>query len=331
MKQKITQIKLFGIIMTVALLSTVLIFSTTTSALASTTMYSGRAIGINIDTNLIDMSISDTGDLDSQGGTIDTALVSANHELVNANVLLAVTSGFDNVAQSESATSDVTLLPGHTNEITADFVRAESKAVCDEVSGQSEIVNLMIGGNSVMVSGNPNQTITVPGVFELIINEQIPTDEENEIVVNALRLTLATGEEVIVSHTKSGVSCGTDDPTPKDFVTGGGFIKDDDRANFGFVSGIKPNVDSVSGQFNYVDKKNNMHLKSTEITSYDGHDDTRTFSGTATINGNGNYSFTVTVTDNGEPGKQTDLFAIEVSNGYNKNGLLQGGNIQLHS
>ena len=41
-------------------------------------------------------------------------------------------------------------------------------------------------------------------------------------------------------------------------------------------------------------------------------------------------TYTVDVTDNGEPGRGSDLFSLRLSNGYTASGTLAGGNIQLH-
>jgi len=52
--------------------------------------------------------------------------------------------------------------------------------------------------------------------------------------------------------------------------------------------------------------------------------------GTATVNGSGSFGFQVNVCDNGEPGKDSDTFSINMSDGYTAAGTLRGGNIQLH-
>lgn len=299
------------------------------------TTFSGRAIGVSIDTAIVDLKLADTGELPPEGGEIDaTVLTISQDNLVEANVVLSVTMGFDSKAESEAATAQVVLLSGSANEITAEFVRANSVATCDGASGSSEIVNLRLAGQQIAVSGEPNQTVSVPGILTLVINEQIDssTDETNEITVNALHLILATGEEVIVSSASSDITCKEDRVVPKDFVTGGGFINvDGGKANFGFVAGFKPHQDTVSGQFNYIDHMAGIHVKSVSITSYAGTGNTRTFSGEAKINGELGFTFTVIVTDNGEPGRNSDIFSIEISNGYNASGVLAGGNVQLHS
>jgi len=39
----------------------------------------------------------------------------------------------------------------------------------------------------------------------------------------------------------------------------------------------------------------------------------------------------VDIADNGEPGRDTDTFTLTLSTGYSAGGVLNGGNIQLHS
>jgi hypothetical protein len=52
--------------------------------------------------------------------------------------------------------------------------------------------------------------------------------------------------------------------------------------------------------------------------------------GTATVNGAGAFGFEVMVCDNGEPGKDSDTFSINMSDGYSASGTLSGGNVQIH-
>src|SRR3989442_15459241 len=110
----------------------------------------------------------------------------------------------------------------------------------------------------------PNKVIGVAGLFRLVINEQIAFSDDRTaaITVNALHLTLVTGDEVIVSSAHSDITCGQGAPTPKDFVTGGGFIETPDgKAHFGFVAGVKPRHPSLSGARNYLDPAAGNHAK----------------------------------------------------------------------
>src|SRR5438445_1944009 len=297
------------------------------------TTYSGRAFGASVHVGLLDAKFADTGNLPAEGGEIDATTVTVHTDPAQAEVLLSITMGFDEKAESEAATAAVTLLPGSTNEITAAFVRAQSVATCSGASGESELVELRLGGQPIVVSSAPNQVIGVAGVFTLVINEQIDSshDRTAAITVNALHLTLVTGDEVIVSSAHSDITCGQGAPTPKDFVTGGGFIETPDgKANFGFVAGFKPGQPSLSGALNYLDHGAGIHVKASTVTGYRGEDRTRTFSGDATVNGESGFTYTVTVADFAEPGRGADTFEIWLSTGYHASGKLAGGNIQLH-
>ena len=300
------------------------------------TTFSGRAFGVFVHTAFLNLKFADTGDLPAEGGEIDATVLTVNTDVARADVLLSITMGFDHRAQSDAAVADVTLLPGSPNQITAVFVSAKSVATCNGVSGSSELVNLMVGTTAIVVGTAPNQEVNVPGVLRLVINEQIDTSNgrTSSITVNALHLTLFTGDEVIVSSAHSDITCGSSgNPVPKDFMTGGGFIEvNGGKANFGFVAGLKPGKTTIGGQLNYLDHASGLKVKAETITAYDGTGSTtRRFSGDATVNGAAGYTFTVIASDVAEPGRGADTFSISLSNGYRASGTLAGGNIQLHT
>src|SRR2546422_3542421 len=127
------------------------------------TTYSGRAFGASVHVGPLDAKFADTGNLPAEGGEIDATTVTVHTDPAQAEVLLSVTMGFDEKAESEAATASVTLLPGSANEITAAFVRAHSVATCTGVFGESELVDLRLGGQPIVVSSAPNQVIGVAG------------------------------------------------------------------------------------------------------------------------------------------------------------------------
>jgi len=313
-------------------------WTTTTS-----TSFSGRAIGVSVTAPLVGtLTLADTGPLPSQGGELDATVLTVSTAYAQADVLLSVTTGFDQTARSEAAVADVTLLPGTSNQVTADFVRSQAVATCSGVSGSSDLVNLQVSGQTITVSGQPNQQVSVPGVLTLVINEQIVSSGggTNSITVNALDLTTIGGIRVIVSSAHSDITCVTPPPpVQKNFMTGGGFIVVNGyHANFGFVAGFKPGKSAPSGQLTYTDHGKGMKAKATSIDTYAPSGNTgttRTFTGQAEVNGVSGYSFTVTATDNGEPGKGNDYFSITLTNPsgfyYHAQDSLGGGNIQLHA
>src|SRR5713226_5465490 len=96
----------------------------------SSTTFSGRAIGVSVKSPILNADLADTGPLPPQGGELDATVLHVQNQLAQADVLLSVTMGFDSTAQSSAATSDLTLLPGNINQVTADLVRSDSQATC---------------------------------------------------------------------------------------------------------------------------------------------------------------------------------------------------------
>jgi hypothetical protein len=149
------------------------------------------------------------------------------------------------------------------------------------------------------------------------------------------RIWALNGAVTMISNTISVCSGNSVPNEPKvcrDFVTGGGAIKiaGKEKATFGVSGGIKNS--KFWGALTYNDhSKNGLKVKSTKVTSYIFIDAvTRQIEGVAKINGQGSFTYKVIVVDNGEPGRN-DSFKLELSNGYSASGLLQNGNIQLHT
>jgi hypothetical protein len=314
------------------------------------TTFSGHAFAAFVNTPLTGpMFISDTGQLSPSGGARSDALLDTRdlglttlNSVLTAEVLAASTSGASGKADSSASLANVVVLPGNAAQVTASFVQAESHATCSGVSGSSQLAGLTFGGTAIMVTGEPNQTVTLPGGATLIINEQTPTSNgtSRQIQVNALHLTVPGVAEVILSSAESDINCaGTQSQGPcHDFVTGGGWIitTGTSHGNFGSDAGFKDGSLTPTVHLNYIDHASGMKVKATSITAYGpGRTATsRHFTGSAAINGVDGYTYVVDVADNGEPGKDTDIFSITLSNNgrvmYQAGGTLSGGNIQLH-
>ena len=98
--------------------------------------------------------------------------------------------------------------------------------------------------------------------------------------------------------------------------------------NFGF-NAFEP---TPSGQLNYLDKENNIHLVSDSITSFTQTGPNKvTFTGTGHV-GSSMVTFQVDVEDNGEPGIGNDKFRIVIMGSVTstRDGTLTQGNIQFH-
>ncbi len=305
-------------------------------ASANNTTFSGEATVVQATVvGLPPIVLSDTGALDSTGGAREASLLDANVlGLLTAEVLHASTVGQGQRSSSEASVANVTLTVGG-NTISAGLLRARATAECHNgtasVSGSSEIVDLVVNGQAVVVSGQPNQTISLP-VGRVIINEQQSSVSGNtgDITVNALHVVVDGVADVIISSAHADITCGGPVCPGGDFVTGGGWITgtpSGERGTFGVAGGIKNG--GLWGHLTYIDHGTNMKVKGTGVTAYTvTGPTTRHIEGTAEIDGRSG-SYQVDVSDNGEPGRK-DTFSIMLSNRYSASGLLIGGNIQLH-
>jgi len=306
------------------------------SASANNTTFSGEATVVQATVvGLPPIVLSDTGALDSTGGAREASLLDANVlGLLTAEVLHASTVGQGQRSSSEASVANVTLTVGG-NTISAGLLRARATAECHNgtasVSGSSEIVDLVVNGQAIVVSGQPNQTISLP-VGRVIINEQQSSVSGNtgDITVNALHVMVDGVADVIISSAHADITCGGPVCPGGDFVTGGGWITgtpSGERGTFGVAGGIKNG--GLWGHLTYIDHGTNMKVKGTGVTAYTvTGPTTRHIEGTAEIDGRSG-SYQVDVSDNGEPGRK-DTFSIMLSNRYSASGLLIGGNIQLH-
>ena len=255
--------------LTISLLLMSLLFWPAQSASANNTTFSGEATVVQATIAAPPplgpqtIVLSDTGALDSTGGAREASLLDANVlGLLTAEVLHASTVGQGQRSSSEASVANVTLTVGG-NTITAGLLRASATAECHNgtasVSGSSEIVDLVVNGQAVVVSGQPNQTISLP-VGRVIINEQQSSVRGNtgDITVNALHVMVDGVADVIISSAHADITCGGPVCPGGDFVTGGGWITgtpSGERGTFGVAGGIKNGA--LWGHLTYIDHGQN--------------------------------------------------------------------------
>lgn len=153
---------------------------------------------------------ADTGDLGSNGGSLSAEEPSAQ---VGLGVFAATNLTASAIAGGGTTTcsSSQDQVSAFGGLLVAASVRADAQADCSGASGSSSISGLVLGGFSVNVSGAANQTVSIPGIATLVINEQIVGSADTELTVNALHLTLITGEELILCAATVGVNCSVPD------------------------------------------------------------------------------------------------------------------------
>lgn len=309
---------------------------TTGTALATSTTFSGRATAIQVTVLGTTTSLADTGALPSSGGSQEASLLSASAPgLLGADVLHASTIGQGDRSRSEASVASLNLTAGG-NAVSSTFLMARATAMCGSggasAGGDSEIADLVVNGQPIVITSQPNQTVNLPGGGSVIINEQT-SGRPGDITVNAVHVSVPGVADVVVASAHADITC----PPPSqvtcdggDFVTGGGWISTPNgRANFAVAGGMKNG--GFWGHLEYIDHGTGMKVKGTGVTKYTVTGATsRHIEGTAEVDGmSGTYQ--VDVADNGEPGRGVDTFSIKLSNGYTVAGTLSGGNIQLHT
>lgn len=169
---------------------------------------SGRAYAAHVNAPTLGAGpfyVADTGDLASDGGWQGAGLTCTQvPNILSAEKLVATTGGSSDYVSSSTSMTKVLVLPAHPAQIAASFVRADTATTNGISRGSTEIRGLTFGGHKVSVTGEMNQKVDIPRVATLFINEQriMP----GGVIVNALRLILATGDEIIVSSAKSAIA-----------------------------------------------------------------------------------------------------------------------------
>ena len=153
-------------------------------------------------------ALADTGTLSDSSDARDATMITVSvQSLLTGEVLHAVTIGFPDEVDSEASLGNLALTVGG-NGISADFVMARAQAVLNAASaGMSNIGGLLINGVPVVVTGDPNQTISLLG-GQMVINEQ-QTDPSGTITVNALHVTVNGVADVVVASAKAGITSST--------------------------------------------------------------------------------------------------------------------------
>jgi autotransporter-associated beta strand protein len=296
--------------------------------------YSGRAVVAALGLPGSGFAWGDTGELPREGGTREASILTLNPiNAVSGEVGHAFTIGQGDRTRSEASLSDV-VIDASGVSVKAGFAMARALAIGQSggstaVAGASEIGGLVVAGFPVAVSGQVNQTVSLP-VGKLVINEQITTDVG--ITVNALHLTLLDGTHAVIASAHAGYeSTVPAPPLGEDQLSGGGWISvgSGGKGNFGVGGGYEDGV--LFGHLTYRDQKSGMRVRGSTVTAYrmGPTPNSRRIEGTAEIDGVGGFTFAVVAEDNGEPG-DADTFSLDLSNGYHASGVLGGGNIQLH-
>lgn len=319
------------------------LFGVQTAAAAAQTTYSGRATVVNATVLSIPATLVDTGPLPATGGALNASLLNLNLPgVLSAGIAHATSVGQTNYSRSDAGVADVALTVGGVT-VGADLLMSAAEALCAKptqgsVSGSSVVLNLMLNGQPVAVTGQPNQVVSLPlGLGQIIINEQTQSVSGGDasISVNALHVIVNGIADVVIAHTEAGIHCARQNQCPtRNSASGMGQITlNSGKATFAFAGGIKNN--NLFGHLKY-DDKNGTKVNGTGVTDFQvTGTKSRRILGTATINGSGNFTYTIDIVDGGAA--KNDTFRLRLSNGYDTglqhltgNASMTCGNIRVH-
>ena len=228
-----------------------------TQALATNgTTFSGRATALKA--TILGTTVgplADTGEVNPEGDSLDATffvypipgVFDPTNGALSAEVLHAAVIAHGNRSSAEASAASFSLSAA-MHSVAAEFLMARAAAMCNgntaTVSGSAEVAGLTIDGQKITVSGQANQTITLPGgAGQIVINEQTTdsslTADKGGITVNALHVTLTGVADVTVASAHADIACGGTPPcSNQDFVTGGGWITtaSGSRANFALTT-----------------------------------------------------------------------------------------------
>ncbi len=197
------------------------------------TSFSGEAIGVDAFVDnplggepLVDLILVQAGPLPSEGGQDEDELLDVDLDAVTASVIRATVDGEGSTSGSTATIADLELALGELLTVTSTTLESNAVARCTEdgaeVEGSSVIEDLVINGEEIEVSGEPNQTVEI-GPITIVINEQTENVADDgsfgEITVVALRITVEdpiTGEvlgEIVLAEAHADVTCMPDSST----------------------------------------------------------------------------------------------------------------------
>jgi len=147
--------------------------------------------------------LADTGALTGTSDALQASTVTGTvPSLLAGEALHATTIGWPDQVASEASLADVAVSVAGT-AIGADSVMARALAILGSAgAGTSNIANLSINGVPIPVTGDPNQTIYIPGGLVVIDEQQTSA---TSTVVNALHVTVYGVADVVIGSATAGI------------------------------------------------------------------------------------------------------------------------------
>jgi len=300
--------------------------------------FRGQATAANVTVLGINTVLGDTGVLGSKGGVLENDLATIDIPLVLTGVIAhGDVVGVGDHTEASSTVTGLNILCGGVL-VTADLLQSRvyvkgSGGQAPVETGSSQIANLVVAGQAIVITGAPNQTIKLP-LGKIVINEH--SQGTGTITVTALHIVINGIADVKLARATAGLGpcsgcTNTCSGTPNcsgnfDILTGAGTLLNTFNRVAHFGLGL--NNGSTWGGFIFDDPDTLTHFQATGITQYLVADPvTRHIAGTGKLNGLWNVTYVLDIVENGAQGS---LFTLNLSNGYKITGPLALGFLQSH-
>ena len=149
------------------------------------------------------LGLANTGALSGPTDALQASQLTGNLlGALTAEAPSATTIGYPDQVDSAASLANLALsIAGNT--IGADLLTSQASAVLNVGgTGSSSVSNLLLNGAAVPVSGDPNQTVSIPG-GQMVINEQ--QTSPTGIVVNALHVVVSGVADVVIGSAVAGI------------------------------------------------------------------------------------------------------------------------------
>ena len=149
-------------------------------------------------------TLADTGTLGGTTDARDASQLTGNiPSLLTGEAPHAVTIGYSDEVDTEAAVESLDLTVAGV-DISADSVMSQASSMLGTAgTGSSTLSGLSINGLPVVVTGEANQTIAIPG-GRVVINEQLVSP--GGITVNALHVIVNGVADVVIASATAGIS-----------------------------------------------------------------------------------------------------------------------------
>src|SRR5258708_35853125 len=149
------------------------------------------------------VGLANTGTLSGPSDAREASQLTGNLlGALTAEVPQATTIGLGDQVDSQASLANLALSIAGSS-IGADFLIAQASAALNGVrSGSASLTNLSLNGVPIAVTGDPNQTLAIPG-GTMVINEQQASPAG--MVVNALHVIVGGVADVVIGSSTAGI------------------------------------------------------------------------------------------------------------------------------